>query len=436
MKLSKQQLKEMAIKAIDEKRDTIIALGDAVLKEPELGFKEYKTADKVKKVFDELGIAYRDKIALTGVTGSLKGAQSRAKVAVMGELDAVITAAHPHADPQTGAAHSCGHNCMIAALAGVAYALGGTEIMQHLDGDVDLMAVPAEEFVEIEYRNKLIDEGKIKFIGGKQELIWLGELDNVDIAIMNHNGIGAEEKLACAGYTSTGFVGKLVRYIGRAAHSGASPHLGVNALNAANIGLMAISFQRETFQDKDAIRVHPIITKGGDLVNVVPDDVRIETYVRGNNIAAILDAEMKVDRSFKAGGDALGAQCVIKTFPGYLPMVLCNPLVDILYANQVELLGADNVVHTANPMKGSIDAGDLSYIMPMLHGGIGGMKGDLHSKDVEIVDKELAYVTSAKSLAMTVIDLLYDGAASALDIKKQFKPIMTKEQYLQDWGKL
>jgi len=117
-------------------------------------------------------------------------------------------------------------------------------------------------------------------------------------------------------------------------------------------------------------------------------------------------------------------------------MVLCNPLVDILYANQVELLGADNVVHTANPMKGSIDAGDLSYIMPMLHGGIGGMKGDLHSKDVEIVDKELAYVTSAKSLAMTVIDLLYDGAASALDIKKQFKPIMTKEQYLQDWGKL
>jgi len=199
---------------------------------------------------------------------------------------------------------------------------------------------------------------------------------------------------------------------------------------------MAVSFQRETFQDKDSIRVHPIITKGGELVNVVPDDVTIETYVRGNNIDAILDAEMKVDRAFKAGGDALGAQCIIKTFPGYLPMEPCDPLMDVLYANLVEMLGEDKVAHTANPMKGSIDAGDLSYIMPMLHGGIGGIKGDLHSKDFEIVDKELAYITAAKSLVMTVIDLLYDGAASALDVKKNFKPIMTKEQYLKEWGKL
>ena len=436
MKLSKQQLKEMAIKAIEAKRAEIIALGESIFHEPELGYKEFKTSDKVKQVFGELGIPYRDKLALTGVTGTLKGAQSKARVAVMAELDALITAAHPCADPVTGAAHSCGHNCMVASLAGLAYALAGTEIMQHLDGDVDLMAVPAEEFVEIEYRKKLIDEGKIKFIGGKQELLQLGELDNIDMVVMYHSGLGVEGKQACAAYTSIGFVGKLVRYIGRAAHAGASPHLGINALNAANIGLMAVSMQRETFQDKDSIRIHPIITKGGDLVNVVPDDVRIETYVRGSNIEAILDAEMKVDRSFKAGADAMGAQCEITTFPGYLPLIPCNPLADLLYANQVELLGEENVVHTASPMKGSTDAGDLSYIMPMLHGGFAGMKGDLHSKDVEITDKDLAYVAAAKCLAMTVIDLLYDGAAAALDVKKNYKPAMTKEQYLKDWGKM
>ena len=426
----------MAIKAIDEKREDIIALGDSIFMEPELGYKEYKTADKIKTVFSKLGIPHRDKLALTGVSGSLKGAQHKVSIAVMGELDALITTAHPHADPATGAAHTCGHNCMIAALAGVAYALGGTEVMKHLDGDVELMAVPAEEFVEIAYRKGLIDEGKISFAGGKQELIRLGELDNVDMVIMQHNGFYENGKLACAAYSSTGFVGKLIRYIGRAAHAGASPHLGINALNAANLGLMAVSMQRETFQDKDSIRVHPVITKGGDLVNVVPDDVRIETYVRGNNIEAMRDAEMKVDRSFKAGADAIGAQCIIETLPGYLPLVICNPLADIMYANEVQILGEENVIHTAAPMKGSTDAGDISCLMPMLHAGFGGLKGDMHSKDVEMVDKDLAYIAAAKCLAMTAIDLLYDGAEAALSIKKNYKPEMTKEQYLKEWGKL
>ena len=46
-----------------------------------------------------------------------------------------------------------------------------------------------------------------------------------------------------------------------------------------------------------------------DLVNVIPADVRVETYVRGNNMKAILEAAEKVDRAFEAGGHAMGAQC-------------------------------------------------------------------------------------------------------------------------------
>ncbi|MCL1993279.1 MAG: amidohydrolase [Spirochaetes bacterium] len=435
MKLSKDQLKEMAAKAIDEKRQAIIDLGDSIFNEPELGYKEYKTQAKVKKVFDDLKIPYKDNVALTGVVGTLKGVRSDAKVAVMGELDAVIAPNHRCADKATGAAHSCGHNCMIAALAGVSYALAGTEIMRHLDGDVALMAVPAEEYVEIEFRKSLIDAGKVRFVGGKQEFVRLGEMDGIDVVIMEHNDSGrVDGKKACAGYGSTGFVGKLVRYVGKAAHAGSSPHLGINALNAANIGLLAVSMQRETFRDKDSIRVHPIITKGGDLVNTVPDDVRIETYIRGNNIEAILDAEVKVDRAFKAGGFAMGAGCEITTLPGYLPLVTCDPLLDIMYENQARLLGRENVAREAGPMTGSTDAGDLSYIMPMLHAGFSGLAGDLHSSEVEIVDKELAYIAAAKCLAMTVIDLLYDGAAKK--IAGDFKPLMTKDQYLMEWGKI
>ena len=49
------------------------------------------------------------------------------------------------------------------------------------------MAVPAEEFIEIEYRQKLKEEGKIHFLAGKQELIYRGAFDDVDMAMMIHS---------------------------------------------------------------------------------------------------------------------------------------------------------------------------------------------------------------------------------------------------------
>ena len=125
--------------------------------------------------------------------------------------------------------------------------------------------------------------------------------------------------------SNNGCIVKTVRYVGKAAHAGGAPHLGVNALYAATVGLGAINAIRETFRDEDTIRVHPIITHGGSQVNVIPGEVRIETYVRGRSVEAILDAERKVDRAFKAGALALGATVEIETLPGYLPM-RCDPI--------------------------------------------------------------------------------------------------------------
>ena len=136
-------------------------------------------------------------------------------------------------------------------------------------------------------------------------MIARGYLDNVDLSLMIHS----QPSLTCktAG-TSVGFVSKFVKYTGKEAHAGGAPHNGINALNAAQIGLMAIHANRETFRDEDTIRVHPIITKGGDLVNIVPADVRIEAYVRGKTMASVLDASKKVNRSFEAGATAVGSQ--------------------------------------------------------------------------------------------------------------------------------
>ena len=56
-------------------------------------------------------------------------------------------------------------------------------MLSSLSGRVVLIAVPAEEYIEIEYRDELRRQGKIEFLGGKPEFIRLGHLDDVDIAM-------------------------------------------------------------------------------------------------------------------------------------------------------------------------------------------------------------------------------------------------------------
>ena len=107
-----------------------------------------------------------------------------------------------------------------------------------------------------------------------------------------------------------------------------------------------------------------------------------------------------------------------------------------MYANLVNLLGKDRVARRVPHLGGSTDAADVAALMPVVHAYLGGASGVAHSKDYRIVDKELAYVTAAKALVMTVIDLLAGGAGLGLKIKKDFKPAMTKEEYLEKWCRL
>ena len=46
-------LKERVCQAVEEHKEEIMALGDSIFQEPELGYKEYKTAAKVKAFIDE-----------------------------------------------------------------------------------------------------------------------------------------------------------------------------------------------------------------------------------------------------------------------------------------------------------------------------------------------------------------------------------------------
>ena len=428
-------LKRAALAEIDRAAQELFDFGDDIFMHAELGFKEHRTAARVAERFRDLKLDYREGLAITGLKAIAEGGKPGPRVAVMGELDGLIVPLHANAVPETGAAHACGHNGQLAAMLGVGIGLIRSGVLQELAGSIALMAVPAEEYVEIEYRASLRDEGKIEFLAGKQELIRLGELDDVDLAMMVHNTPRTDEGLLSTSLGNNGMLAKMIRYRGRASHAGSAPHRGVNALAAASIGLTAIQYLRETFRDDDSIRVHPIITHGGNVVNIIPDDIRMETFVRGKTLEAYVEAARKVDRALKAGALAMGARVEITTLPGYAPLANDPNMAAIFKANAIELVGESNWregYHRA----GSTDMGDVALIKPTVHPYCAGASGNPHGSDYAIVDKPAFYLNGAKGMAMTIVDLLAADAAQARQVMSSAQLPFTPSTYLDFMRKL
>src|SRR5215470_13278170 len=428
--MTKDELKQQVYQAIDQRGDEIIGLGEQIRRQPELGFKEVKTARLVEDTFKKLGLAPRSGLAMTGVRADVQGRRGEGPTfAVLGELDALVVAGHPEGDPATGAAHACGHNAQIAGMLGAAMGLLDAKAFDQLAGRAVFFSVPAEEYGDIEWRVSQARAGKLEFLGGKPELLRLGHFDDVDLAMMIHTTARPEDGKAGVPASNNGCIVKTVRYVGRAAHAGGAPWMGVNALYAAQIALAAINAIRETFRDEDTIRVHPIITHGGSQVNVIPAEVKLETYVRGRSVEAILDANKKVDRAFKAGALALGAKVEIETLPCYMPMT-CDARMAAHFKQTMARLVGEEHYREIGHRTGSTDMGDPSQVMPVLHPYIGGARGSGHGADFQIADQALAYVAPAKALAAMAIDMLADGAAGAREVVRAARPPMTRAQYL------
>lgn len=422
------EIKERVIKAIDENRELILKAGQAMYDNPEFGYKEFKGTEIVSNYFkNELGLDVEEGIAYTGCRARANENAEGPKVAILGELDAISCSDHLDSN-ELGAVHACGHHIQIAGMLGAATGLVKSGILSELGGKVDFMATPAEEFVELGYRTQLRANGKIKYFGGKQEMIYNGTFDDVDMAVMFH-ALDLGDKKVLTGPVSNGFIGKTVKFIGKESHAGSAPHEGINALNAAMLGINNVHAQRETFKDSDRVRFHPIITKGGDIVNSVPADVRMEAYVRARTIEGMIDANKKVNRGLTAGAYAVGAEIEITEIPGYLPILKHDSMEDVLEGN-LEYLGLKDDMIKGGDFTGSFDFGDVSHIMPTLHPMFGGINGALHTREFKTVDDEVAILMPAKALALTVVDLLFAQGKKAKEILDNFKPVMTKEEYL------
>ena len=426
--MSFSEIEKKVLDVIDKNSEKIIYIGKKVLDNPELGYRELETAALVRECFAELGFDIKDGIAYTGVKGTL-GKGDDFNLCIIGELDSIMCPEHPKACSSSGAAHACGHNIQIANMLGAAIGLAQSGVMDSLGGRITFMATPAEEYVELEYRKKLRDEGKIKFFGGKQELVYEGEFDDIDAAIMVHARPDSPEKKVCLDAESVGFVTKSITFRGKSVHA-AKPYDGVNALNAAALAILGIHTARERFREEDKVKVHFIVTNGGDVVNVVPSKVTLECQVRALNTPAMMKASEDVDAAIRGAAMMVGAEVDIETIVGYQPFNQSVELGKVFESVSLEFMDKDAIHHDIN-MTGSSDIGDISYLIPTIQPMVGGCVGQLHSKDFAADDEYTAYILPAKLMALTAVRLLENNAKLGKEIKENFKPTMTKEEYIK-----
>lgn len=417
--------------AVEKHRREILDAERHIWNDPETGFREWNTTHYLEELYEKAGYTLVRAGNIPGFYTDVDTGRPGPKLLIMGELDALV--APNHCDGHNGNAHACGHNCQSAALLGVALALKEPGVLDSLSGSIRLMAVPAEELIEIEYRNSLKKQGIITYLGGKVEFLYRGYMDGVDLCFMFHTGLRQDGIWFDCNRGGNGCIAKDVTFHGKAAHAGGSPQKGINALYAASLGLQAINSLRETFVDDNHIRVHPIMTEGGASVNIIPAQTKLQSYVRGATLDCIAEANDKVNRAIAGAALAMGAGVTVSDRPGYGPLINDPEMVEAARVCLSEVFGAEHVEINDNWTTGSTDMGDMTAVMPAMHPHFMGASGVGHGDNYLVTNPELACVQSAVGQLCFAASLLSDGASEAKRIVADFVPrFPSKEAYFAE----
>lgn len=415
---------------VDDFSTIALKIENAIWQNPEIGFREYKTNELLKAQMQEFGYTITQPNDITGFIAEYDSKRKGPTLVFFAELDALINNSHPNCDKHTGAVHSCGHHVQCASLIAVAGAILASK--PDIVGKIRFCFVPAEEGIDYSYRKGLVDKNTLTFTWGKPEFIKRGYLDNCDLAVMVHAYPKREDnkKFYLSGGTNGNII-KQITFVGKSAHAGGAPHLGINALNMASCAITTINSLRETFIDSDHVRFHSIITNGGDSVNTVPEKIVLNSYVRASDINALLSANEKINRAVKGVALSFGGNVIIEDKMGSMPVKNDNNLTSFACNVLDKLVGENNYAKSSEIDTFCTDFGDVCSIMPGLHLYSCGMSGPLHGSQTTIEDDELSVIQSAKLQYGLAILLLKDNAKNAKEVIENYVAQFNKEQYLK-----
>lgn len=382
-------LRESIIAEIEKTGPRAREMTDYIFDNPELGKMEFKAQ---KYLTDELrsnGFS-----VVTGV-GSIDTA-FRAEFDLQKPGPVVAFIAEYDALPQMG--HACHHHIIASSSVNTAIAL--SRLKENLCGKIVVMGTPAEEGM-----------------GAKGAMSRNGAFKGLDVGLMFHGGSKNSTSLIVLAMDGFEFT-----YKGKAAHAAAAPHEGVNALDAVILLFTSINALRQ--QLKQDVRIHGIINKGGDAVNIIPETAAAQFYIRARKRKYLNVVIEKVKNCARGAALQTGAELEITVFDDPCNDLLKNNILIAEYERNFISLGGE--IDGEPFLLGSSDIGSLSYEMPVIHPMVK-TAGDglaLHTEEFLKYGKtDIAYegmMLGMKSMALTGARILLEPEF-LIAVKEEFK---------------
>jgi amidohydrolase len=368
--------KQAAATTISTDAERLIRLSEQLHAHPEVGWEEHNSSRWVAEALAEAG--YDVTPAYLGLDTAFHATIGSGpfRLGLCAEYDAL-----------PGLGHACGHNLISAITVGTARALAPLADAAGLT--IEVYGTPAEEGG-----------------GGKIELLERGAFAGLDLAMMAHPApvdVAEAEPFAVSH--------SHVEYRGKAAHAAAYPEQGVNAADAFTIAQVAIGMLRQ--QLPPSVRVHGVMTNGGEAPNAIPARTEGRWYVRAESLAQLAETEERVWRCFQAGAVATGASLeVTPESKPYAEFRTFQPALDAYKRNATEL---GRVFDTGTPARrmnrASTDMGNVSQVVNAIHPyvGIGSLPALNHQPEFAAHcvggDAEKALLDAATALAWTALDV-------------------------------
>lgn len=416
----KNNYSELIAKNADKIAQKVIAWRHDIHQHPELGNREFRTAELVAKHLQSLGIDIQTKVGVTGVVGILKGDKPGSVIALRADMDALpveevndlpfaskvkIT----YEGKETSVMHACGHDAHVAILMGVAEILAG--MRKDLRGTVKFIFQPAEEGVP---------KGEE---GGAELMVKEDVLDNPKVDVIFGLHMASELEVGKLSYHPAGAMAGVgdfkITVKGKPSH-GSQPWLSVDPILVA--AQIVTSLQQIVSRNVKLTENPAVVTvgaiNGGNRSNIIPAQVEMLGDVRSfsNKDETLIYSRIK--QIAEKTAEAAGATAVVELpYTSHYPVTFNNvALTNAMLPSLQKSAGADNVL-LVPAITGAEDFSFFAQKVPGLFIFLGGLPKGKDPKTAgphhtpEFIIDDAAFKTGV----ITFCNLVFDYA----DINKK-----------------
>jgi len=368
--------KQTVIDRVNEVSKELLALSHKIHSNPETAWQEFESSAVIAKTLRDHGFDVVEQVAGLPTAFRAEFGTGDLTVALCAEYDAL-----------PGLGHACGHNIIASSSVGAAIALAA--VAKDLNLKVVALGTPAEEGG-----------------GGKIVMLERGAFDGIDIAALVHPGpvdVAFAEPFAVRHIA--------VKYSGKAAHAAAYPEQGVNAADAFTIAQVAIGLLRQ--QLPSTVRVHGVMTRGGEAPNAIPEVTEGRWYVRATSTKLMEETFDRIAKCFESGALATGCTLEIHDESQPYSEFTNHPNLNEIYKSNAESIGRvfDDNDPRIKMNRASTDLGNISKVIASIHPYIGVNSGAAvnHQKEFAAAcitaDADQAVLDASKAMAMTLVEI-------------------------------